>query len=97
MGSLRSGLRRMAEAWVLRCAILAYIEAGNPVMVLGDFKDSEHAVSSEIIMGEIPFENYSWKRRHDAKYRSDRYTKDENTQITEDIEAVRLFSAENSL
>ncbi len=94
MGSLRAATRRMAEAWVLRRAVVAELEAGNPVMVLGDFNDSEHAVSSEIITGEIPFKNYSWMRRHDAKHRSDRYTKDENAQITGDIEAVRLHSAE---
>lgn len=94
LGSLRSGLRRMAEAWVLRREILKELEAGNPVMVMGDFNDSEHAVSSEIIMGEIPFKNYSWMRRNNAKHRGDRYTKEENIQITEDIEAVRLHSAE---
>ena len=32
--------------------------------------------------------------RHDAKRSNDRYTKDENTQITEDIDRVRLHSAE---
>ncbi len=94
MGSLRAATRRMAEAWVLRRAVVAELEAGNPVMVLGDFNDSEHAVSSEIITGEIPFKNYAWMRRHDAKHRSDRYTRDENVQITEDINAVRLHSAE---
>lgn len=94
MGSLRAGLRRMAEAWVLRRAVVSELEAGNPVMVLGDFNDSEHAVSSEIITGEVPFKNYSWMRRHDAKHRSDRYTREENEQITGAIEAMRLHSAE---
>ena len=94
LGSLRSALRRMAEAWVLRNEILKSLKAGEPVMVLGDFNDSEHAVSSEIIAGESPFKNYSWMRRHDAQHRSDRYTKDENTAIREQIEAVRLHSAE---
>lgn len=94
LGSLRSGLRRMAEAWVLRREIVREIEAGYPVMVLGDFNDGEHAVSSEIIMGEVPFKNYAWMRRHDAKHSGDRYRRDENAQITEDIEAVRLHSAE---
>lgn len=94
MGSLRAGLRRMAEAWVLRRAVVSELEAGNPVMVLGDFNDSEHAVSSEIITGEVPFKNYSWMRRHDAKHRSDRYTREENELITGAIEAMRLHSAE---
>ncbi|MEL6837774.1 MAG: endonuclease/exonuclease/phosphatase family protein [Pseudomonadota bacterium] len=94
MGSLRSALRRMAEAWVLRRAILAELDAGNPVMVLGDFNDSEHAVSSEIITGEAPFRNYAWIRRHDANDRRDRYTDEEDTIIQEKINRVRLYSAE---
>ena len=94
LGSLRSALRRMAEAWVLRREIIKELDAGNPVMVLGDFNDGEHAVSSEIIAGEVPFKNYSWMLRHDAKTPQDRYTKEENAQITEAIDRVRLHSAE---
>ena len=94
MGALRAALRRMAEAWVLRRAVLDELATGAAVMVLGDFNDGEHAVSSEIISGERPFKNYSWMRRHDATDRNDRYTKDENRLITEAIEAVRLHSAE---
>lgn len=94
LGSLRAGLRRMAEAWVLRTAILKSLEAGQPVMVLGDFNDSEHAVSTEIITGEAPFKNYAWMRRHDAKHKSDRYTDEENEIIQEKINSVRLHSAE---
>ena len=94
MGSLRAGLRRMAEAWVLRREILAELQAGNPVMVLGDFNDSEHAVSSEIITGETAFKNYAWMRRHDAKHKGDRYKDHENDLIQDQISAVRLHSAE---
>lgn len=94
MGALRATLRRMAEAWVLRRAILAELKQGRPVMVMGDFNDGEHAVSSEIISGEKPFKNYSWMLRHNAKHRNDRYSRHENEQITEDIEAARLHSAE---
>ncbi len=94
MGSLRSALRRMAEAWVLRSAVLAELEAGNPVMVMGDFNDSEHAVSSEIITGEAPFKNYAWMRRHDAKTKRDRYSDSDNEIIQEAISKVRLYSAE---
>lgn len=94
MGSLRAAVRRMAEAWVLRREILAELDQGYPVMVLGDFNDGEHAVSSEIIAGEVPFKNYSWMLRHDAKDRTDRYSKEESQQITEAIERVRLHSAE---
>jgi len=94
LGALRAALRRMAEAWVLRTEIIKELHAGNPVMVLGDFNDGEHAVSSEIISGEVPFKNYSWMLRHDAKRSNDRYTKEENIQITEDIDRVRLHSAE---
>lgn len=94
MGSLRAGLRRMAEAWVLRREILKELEAGNPVMVLGDFNDSEHAVSSEIICGENPFKNYAWMRRHNAEHKGDRYSREENEIIQEKVNSVRLHSAE---
>lgn len=94
MGSLRSALRRMAEAWVLRREIVGEIQSGHPVMVMGDFNDGEHAVSTEIITGEMPFKNYAWMLRHDAKERDDRYSADEHTQITEDVNRVRLHSAE---
>jgi len=94
LGSLRAGLRRMAEAWVLRREILAVLEAGDPVIVLGDFNDGETAVSSEIISGERPFKNYAWMRRHDARHAGDRYSDEENLQITEAVERVRLHSAE---
>lgn len=94
LGALRAGLRRMAEAWVLRKAILDELAENRPVMVLGDFNDSEHSVSSEIITGEVPFKNYAWMRRHDAAHRSDRYSDEENETIQSQINAVRLYSAE---
>ncbi|MEP1330799.1 endonuclease/exonuclease/phosphatase family protein [Pseudophaeobacter sp.] len=94
LGALRAALRRMGEAWVLRRAILDELEQDRPVMVLGDFNDGEHAVSSEIISGEVPFRNYSWMLRHDAKHGSDRYSSKENTQIVEAIDKVRLRAAE---
>ena len=94
LGSLRAALRRMAEAWILRREIVAELRAGNPVIAMGDFNDGEHAVSSEIISGEVPFKNYSWMLRHDAKNYGDRYSHEENIQITEDVERVRLHSAE---
>ena len=94
MGAMRAALRRMAEAWVLRRAILEELRENNPVMVTGDFNDGEHAVSSEIVSGERPFKNYSWMLRHDAKSADDRYTKTENKQITGELAAVKLVSAE---
>ncbi|MEO0751196.1 MAG: endonuclease/exonuclease/phosphatase family protein [Pseudomonadota bacterium] len=94
MGSLRAAVRRMAEAWVLRRAVVEELQQGNPVMVLGDFNDGEHAVSTEIITGETPFRNYAWMLRHDAQTDKDRYSKAEHLQITEDVERVRLHSAE---
>ncbi len=94
MGALRSGLRRMAEAWVLRREVVAEIRLGNPVVVLGDLNDGEHAVSSEIIAGEKPFRNYAWMRRHDAKDRDDRYSNEEADAIKSEVEAVKLYSAE---
>ena len=94
LGSMRAAVRRMAEAWVLRREIVAELNQGRPVVVLGDFNDGEHAVSSEIISGETPFKNYAWMLRHDAEHRSDRYTREENEAITENVERVRLRSAE---
>jgi hypothetical protein len=94
LGALRSALRRMGEAWVLRRAILDELEEDRPVMVLGDFNDGEHAVSSEIISGEVPFRNYAWMLRHDAKHGNDRYSRSENDQIQEAVDKVRLRSAE---
>ena len=94
MGSLRAAVRRMAEAWVLRRAVVAELKAGHPVFVLGDFNDGEHAVSSEIVAGERPFRNYAWMLRHDATGPNDRYTPEENEAITEAVERVRLHAAE---
>lgn len=94
MGALRAGVRRMAEAWVLRRAILAELDQGHPVMVTGDFNDGENAVSSEIISGERPFKHYAWMRRHDAERPNDRYSEDEAEIIHEAVERVRLHSAE---
>jgi len=94
LGALRAATRRMAEAWVLRRLIVEELQAGNPVMVLGDFNDSENAVSSEIIAGERPFKNYAWMLRHDAKHPSDRYKDEENDAIQEAIDAARLESCE---
>ena len=94
MGSLRAALRRMAEAWVLRAEIVKELKAGRPVVAMGDFNDGEHAVSSEIIAGEAPFKNYQWMLRHDATDRGDRYSLEQHRQITADVEAVRLHSAE---
>lgn len=94
LGGLRSAVRRMAEAAVLRHLILEELEQDHPVFVLGDYNDGEHAVSSEIIAGEHPFKNYSWMRRHDAKTRNDRYTDEENIAIRSKIERFGLTSAE---
>ncbi|MGB0960541.1 MAG: endonuclease/exonuclease/phosphatase family protein [Halocynthiibacter sp.] len=94
IGSLRAGLRRMAEAVALRREIVAEIDAGYPVIVLGDLNDGDHAVSSEIITGETPFKNYSWMRRHNARHENDRYKKGENEQIQEAISRLKLVSAE---
>ena len=94
LGAARAAMRRMAEAWVLRGLIVGELKRGYPVMVLGDLNDSENAVSSEIISGEKPFKNYAWMLRHNAEHRGDRYSDAENAQITEDISAMRLHSAE---
>lgn len=94
MGALRATVRRMGEAMVLRKLIVDELDAGNPVMVLGDYNDGEHAVSSEIIAGEKPFKNYAWMLRHDAEKRNDRYSDEENLQIREAIESRAMVSAE---
>lgn len=94
LGAVRASLRRTAEALVLRQLIVEELQAGHPVLSLGDFNDNDHAVSSEIVTGETPFKNYSWMRRHDAVTKNDRYTKDENRQIRGAIETTQLVSAE---
>ena len=94
LGGLRSALRRMAEAYVLRRAIVEELQAGYPVMAMGDFNDGEDSVALEIISGEEPFKNYSWMLRHNAKHGADRYSDEEDTQIRRDIEAVKMYSAE---
>ena len=94
MGALRSAVRRMAEAWVLRREIVSELKQGRPVMVLGDFNDGEHAVSSEIISGEQPFRNYSWMLRHNAKDYNDRYSNEESKAITKAVLDHQLVSAE---
>lgn len=95
LGSLRAAVRRMAEAWVLRREIVKELQAGNPVAVVGDFNDGEHAVSSEIISGEAPFKNYAWMLRHDAQTPRDRYSDQEDKKIREAMLDVQLVSAEN--
>jgi hypothetical protein len=95
LGAARAAMRRMAEAWVLRRAIVAELETGHPVIVTGDFNDGEHAVSSEIISGETPFKNYAWMLRHDADTPRDRYSEAEDAAIRDAIEKVKLTSAES--
>ncbi len=95
LGAMRAALRRMAEAWILRRAIVDELKQGRPVMVTGDFNDSEHAVSSEIISGETPFKNYAWMLRHDAKTPRDRYSDEQDAYIRGEMEALQLVSAEN--
>ena len=52
------------------------------------------AGNPQIITAEVPFKNHTWMLRHDAKHPADRYTETQAAQITEDIDAVRLHSAE---
>ena len=94
MGATRAAMRRMAEALVLRRAIIEEIKQGRPVMVLGDYNDGEHAVSSEVISGEVPFKNYAWMRRHDAERANERYSEEQDKQIRGDIERFGMISAE---
>jgi len=94
LGALRSGLRRMAEAWVLRTLILEELDNGRPVIVLGDLNDTEGTATHEIIAGERPFLDYTWLRRPDARHADDRYTAEEAAAIRESVERVRLHSAE---
>ncbi|CUI70086.1 endonuclease/exonuclease/phosphatase family protein [Cognatishimia activa] len=94
LGSMRAAVRRMAEAWVLRKAIVEELQKGRPVMVTGDFNDGEHAVSSEIISGETPFKNYAWMLRHDAETPRDRYSEEEDAQIRKEMLKLQLTPAE---
>lgn len=94
MGEARAATRRMAEALVARRIVLDELDMDRPTIVTGDFNDSENAVSSAIIAGERPFKNYSWMLRHDATHPNDRYSKEENKQITGSVNKTRLQSAE---
>ena len=94
LGFLRAGLRRMAEAWMLRKLVLEELDKGRPVIVLGDLNDGDSAVATEIITGEAPFINYAWMDRHDATAENERYSAEEARQIRESVERVRLQSAE---
>ncbi|MCP5088932.1 MAG: alpha-1,4 polygalactosaminidase [Rhodobacteraceae bacterium] len=94
LGELRAMLRRTAEAAVLRRMVVDELKAGNPLFVLGDFNDGDHAVSSAVVTGERPFKNYSWMRRHDAKRRNDRYSDAEDLEIRSNIKDLQLTSAE---
>jgi len=94
MGELRAMLRRSAEAYVLRSLIVDALKQDNPVMVLGDFNDSEYSVPSSIIKGERPFKNYAWMRRHDAEHKGQRYSEQDDTVIRAQIEQYQLSSAE---
>lgn len=78
----------------LRKLVVEEVLKGHPVVVLGDFNDGEHAVSSEIISGEVPFRNYQWMLRHDALSYNDRYSAEESDAINAAVERVRLHSAE---
>ncbi|MEM1298203.1 MAG: endonuclease/exonuclease/phosphatase family protein [Pseudomonadota bacterium] len=94
MGAMRAAVRRMGEALVLRALILEELDAGRPVIVLGDMNDSVTSVSSEILSGERPFKNYAWMRRHDAKRENERYSDAENTAIQTAVRGAMLESAE---
>mgnify|MGYP003723857369 CR=1 FL=1 len=74
--------------------VMGSLRAATRRMAEGDFNDGEHAVSSEIVTGEVPFRNYAWMLRHDARHHSDRYSAEDARRITEDVERVRLHSAE---
>ena len=95
MGEARAAMRRMGEALVVRGIVLDELDQDRPTIVTGDFNDGENAVSTAIIAGERPFKNYSWMLRHDASHPNDRYTKEENIQISTDVNRVRLHSAES--
>ncbi len=94
LGELRALLRRSVEAYVLRKLITEELVQDNPVMVLGDFNDSEYSVSSSMIKGEKPFKNYAWIRRHDAQHKGDRYSEQDDIVIRAQIEQYQLTSAE---
>lgn len=94
LGELRALLRRSAEAYVLRKLITEELVQDNPVMVLGDFNDSEYSVTSLMIKGEKPFKNYAWVRRHDAQHKSDRYSEQDDLVIRAQMEQYQLTSAE---
>jgi len=94
MGLLRASLRRMAEAWVLRRLVVDELEAGHPVIVLGDLNATPQSATQQIIAGERPFTDYTWLRRPGASSADDVFAADEAEAIRESVERVRLHSAE---
>lgn len=94
MGFLRAGLRRMAEAWVLRKLVVDELDQGRPVIVLGDLNDGPRSVTHEIVAGERPFSDYTWLRRPGARAADEFHTADEAARIRDSIERMRLLSAE---
>ena len=93
-GSLRATIRRAAEALALRREILRELETGVPVIALGDFNDGAQSTTLESIMGERPFRNYAWLRRHDAKRGDERYSPAQDAAIRARLKAARMHSAE---
>jgi endonuclease/exonuclease/phosphatase family metal-dependent hydrolase len=58
-GQLRSLLLRASEAVALRHLVLESIQnSETPLILLGDFNDAGHAVSSDILQGRLPQRNY---------------------------------------
>lgn len=94
MGVLRSALRRMAEAWLLRKLVVDELQEGHPVMVLGDLNATPQSATQAIIAGERPFTDYTWLRRPEARSADDVYTEAEAAAIRDSVERVQLHSAE---
>ncbi|MET0112566.1 MAG: endonuclease/exonuclease/phosphatase family protein [Limnospira maxima] len=64
-GKVRSLLRRAAEATALRCIMLkTWSHSQNPIILLGDFNDSDLAITTKIMAGDISWKKTRFKPNH---------------------------------
>nr|WP_317264691.1 endonuclease/exonuclease/phosphatase family protein [Arthrospira sp. SH-MAG29] len=64
-GKVRSLLRRAAEATALRYIMLkTWSHSQNPIILLGDFNDSDLAITTKIMAGDISWKKTRFKPNH---------------------------------
>lgn len=94
MGLLRAQLQRSAEIILLRRIVLEELAKGEPLIVIGDFSVGTNADSLRPLLGERPFRNYTWMRRHNATSLGDRYSNPENDIIQSRLNWAAMYPAQ---